>query len=71
MNRWMAPPMWGRSMKDVQEGNPTTHDMVSSVLAGGGGRCSVEFAGVAGWSFEVKIRKLLWSDLYFEFCIFS
>ncbi|CAN1216712.1 hypothetical protein LINPERPRIM_LOCUS741 [Linum perenne] len=25
-------------------------------------RCSVEFRGVAGWSCEVKIRKLLWSD---------
>ncbi|CAN1331312.1 hypothetical protein LINPERPRIM_LOCUS35282, partial [Linum perenne] len=23
-------------------------------------RCSVEFGGVAGWSCEVKIRKLLW-----------
>ncbi|CAN1125799.1 hypothetical protein LINPERHAP2_LOCUS3065 [Linum perenne] len=34
MNRWMAPPMWGRPMKDVQEGNPTTHDMASHVLAG-------------------------------------
>ncbi|CAN1125388.1 hypothetical protein LINPERPRIM_LOCUS10938, partial [Linum perenne] len=34
-------------------------------------RCAVEFRGVAGWSGEVKIRKLLWSDLYFEFCIFS
>ncbi|CAN1821220.1 hypothetical protein LINPERHAP1_LOCUS29416 [Linum perenne] len=38
MNRWMVPPMWGRPMKDVQEGNPTTHDMASPVLAGGGGR---------------------------------
>ena len=30
--------MWGHPMKDVQEGNPTTHDMASPVLAGGGGR---------------------------------
>ncbi|CAN1167886.1 hypothetical protein LINPERHAP2_LOCUS27501 [Linum perenne] len=37
-NRWTVPPMWGRPMKDVQEGNPTTHDMASPVLAGGGGR---------------------------------
>ncbi|CAN1164212.1 hypothetical protein LINPERPRIM_LOCUS33048, partial [Linum perenne] len=25
------------------------------------------FGGVAGWSCEVKIRKLLWSDHYFNF----
>ncbi|CAN1124868.1 hypothetical protein LINPERHAP2_LOCUS2592 [Linum perenne] len=30
-------------------------------------RCSVEFGGVAGWSCEVKIRKLLWSDHCFNF----
>ncbi|CAN1784688.1 hypothetical protein LINPERHAP1_LOCUS16647 [Linum perenne] len=30
-------------------------------------RCSVEFGGVAGWSCEVKIRKLLWSDRCFNF----
>ncbi|CAN1170010.1 hypothetical protein LINPERPRIM_LOCUS130, partial [Linum perenne] len=30
-------------------------------------RCSVEFGGVAGWSCEVKIRKLLWSDHCFKF----
>ena len=30
--------MCGRPMKDVQEGNSTTHDMASPVLAGGGGR---------------------------------
>ncbi|CAN1120173.1 hypothetical protein LINPERHAP2_LOCUS51 [Linum perenne] len=30
-------------------------------------RCSVEFGGVAGWSCEVKIRKLLWSDHRFGF----
>ncbi|CAN1133122.1 hypothetical protein LINPERHAP2_LOCUS7468, partial [Linum perenne] len=29
-------------------------------------RCSVEFGGVAGWSCEVKIRKLLWSDHCFN-----
>ncbi|CAN1188805.1 hypothetical protein LINPERHAP2_LOCUS39551, partial [Linum perenne] len=38
MNRWTVPPIWGCPMKDVQEGNPTTHDMASPVLAGGGGR---------------------------------
>ncbi|CAN1805241.1 hypothetical protein LINPERHAP1_LOCUS24181 [Linum perenne] len=38
MNKWMALPMWGRPMKDGQEGNPDTHDMASPVLAGGGGR---------------------------------
>ncbi|CAN1330773.1 hypothetical protein LINPERPRIM_LOCUS35075 [Linum perenne] len=30
-------------------------------------RCLVEFGGVAGWSCEVKIRKLLWSDHCFNF----
>ncbi|CAN1335470.1 hypothetical protein LINPERPRIM_LOCUS36753 [Linum perenne] len=30
-------------------------------------RCLVEFGGVAGWSCEVKIRKLLWSDHRFGF----
>ncbi|CAN1124696.1 hypothetical protein LINPERHAP1_LOCUS19010, partial [Linum perenne] len=34
-------------------------------------RCAVEFRRVAGWSCEVRIRKLLWSDHCFEFCIFS
>ncbi|CAN1764963.1 hypothetical protein LINPERHAP1_LOCUS24420 [Linum perenne] len=38
MNRWMALPMWGRPIKDGQEGNPKTHDMAIPVLAGGGGR---------------------------------
>ncbi|CAN1301766.1 hypothetical protein LINPERPRIM_LOCUS25112 [Linum perenne] len=67
MNRWMAPPMWGRPMKDVHEGNPTTHDMASPVLAVSLFRCSVEFGGVAGWSCEVKMRELLWSDHCFKF----
>ncbi|CAN1761926.1 hypothetical protein LINPERHAP1_LOCUS8114 [Linum perenne] len=44
----MVPPMWGRPMKDIQEGNPTTHDMASPVLAVSLFRCSVEFGGVAG-----------------------
>ncbi|CAN1126019.1 hypothetical protein LINPERPRIM_LOCUS4790, partial [Linum perenne] len=30
-------------------------------------RCAVEFRRVAGWSWEVKIRKLLWSDHCFNF----
>ncbi|CAN1762313.1 hypothetical protein LINPERHAP1_LOCUS8314, partial [Linum perenne] len=30
-------------------------------------RFLVEFGGVAGWSCEVKIRKLLWSDHRFGF----
>ncbi|CAN1132486.1 hypothetical protein LINPERHAP2_LOCUS7056 [Linum perenne] len=30
-------------------------------------RCAVEFRGVEGWTCEVKIRKLLWSDHYFGF----
>ncbi|CAN1185368.1 hypothetical protein LINPERHAP2_LOCUS37503, partial [Linum perenne] len=30
-------------------------------------RCSVEFGGVEGWTCEVKIRKLLWSDHCFKF----
>ncbi|CAN1315167.1 hypothetical protein LINPERPRIM_LOCUS29612 [Linum perenne] len=38
MNRWTVPPIWGCPMKDVQEGNPTTHDMASPVFAGGDGR---------------------------------
>ncbi|CAN1125953.1 hypothetical protein LINPERHAP2_LOCUS3153, partial [Linum perenne] len=33
-------------------------------------RCSVEFGGVAGWRWEVRIRKLLWSDHCFEFWIY-
>ncbi|CAN1136527.1 hypothetical protein LINPERPRIM_LOCUS38970 [Linum perenne] len=28
-------------------------------------RCSVEFGGIAGWNWEVKIRKPSWSDQLF------
>ncbi|CAN1850413.1 hypothetical protein LINPERHAP1_LOCUS39869, partial [Linum perenne] len=33
-------------------------------------RCAIEFGRVTGWSCEVKIRKLLWSDHCFEFFVF-
>ncbi|CAN1159440.1 hypothetical protein LINPERPRIM_LOCUS20451 [Linum perenne] len=67
MNMWMALPMWGRPVKDEQEGNPKTHDMAIPVLVGGGDRCSVEFRGVAVWSCEVKTSGLLWNDHCFGF----
>ncbi|CAN1289471.1 hypothetical protein LINPERPRIM_LOCUS20289 [Linum perenne] len=48
--------MWGRPMKDVQEGNPTTHDMASPVLAGGGGRFSFQVRVVVRVSQRSGVR---------------
>ncbi|CAN1149578.1 hypothetical protein LINPERHAP2_LOCUS17096 [Linum perenne] len=47
--------MWGRPMKDEQEGNPKTRDMAIPILVGGGCRLSFQLEVVGELSEEQQL----------------